>query len=68
MREGGTRERASEGERERERERAREGGREREREEGERGGREGRRERGRAARLRPGGAVDSTSMPCQQLG
>ena len=47
MREGGTRERASEGERERER--AREGGRERER------------ERGRAARWRCGFDVDAMS-------
>ena len=46
---------------ERERELGREAG-ERER---ERGGREGRREREGG---RPGGAVDSTSMPCQQLG
>ena len=69
MREGGTRERASEGERERERqggrerELGREGGREREREreEGERGGREGRRERGRAARWRRGFDVDAMS-------
>ena len=66
-RDAGESERGRAGEREAgwERERAREGGREREREEGERGGREGRREREGG---RPGGALDSMSMPCQQLG